>query len=474
MSEISQLEPRSIWQIFDLICSIPHISKHEAALAEKLTELAIDNGLNVVKDQIGNLIIKRPAADGFEHAPGIILQAHMDMVPASIGEFDFLTTAITPYIDGEWVRARGTSLGSDDGIGVAHALSIMFDKEFKCGSLTTILTVDEESGMSGASNLAAEHLNGKYLLNLDTSDDGFCIGCAGGARQEFTFEIEDQIAPADGHAVKIVLSGLPGGHSGMFIHENRGNAIKLLAEFLSEHQNFRLSYFDAGTADNAIPYQAVAVGISPYTPEKLQQLADTFTLLTQKELDAAHDMTIKVSAIAKPERVWTAGFCRNVLDALTLVPNEVFDFDDKLNVVRTSSNLAIVHTLPGKVAVRTSQRSLDDNRRDEICEAIRMHFELFNASGEIGDVYPSTPPVPDSELLRTAMIAAEKFNRKNTPYAIHGGLESGWFSKKNPGLQFISTGPAHFEHHTPEEKLLISSVAEFDRFLRELIQTLTK
>ena len=187
MSEISKLEPQKVWEIFDLICSIPHISKHEAALAEKLMALAKDAGLQVIQDETGNVIIKRPAAKGFENAEPVILQAHLDMVPASTGDFDFINCAITPRITGEWVMATNTTLGSDDGIGVAQAMAIVLDKDFQCGPLTVILTVDEEAGMSGAANLAPEHLQGRYLLNLDGSDNGFCIGCAGGARQEITF-----------------------------------------------------------------------------------------------------------------------------------------------------------------------------------------------------------------------------------------------------------------------------------------------
>lgn len=473
MSEISKLEPQKVWEIFDLICSIPHISKHEAALAEKLMALAKDAGLQVIQDETGNVIIKRPAAKGFENAEPVILQAHLDMVPASTGDFDFINCAITPRITGEWVMATNTTLGSDDGIGVAQAMAIVLDKDFQCGPLTVILTVDEEAGMSGAANLAPEHLQGRYLLNLDGSDNGFCIGCAGGARQEITFAPEYEPA-VTGQAVKITVDGLPGGHSGLCIHENRGNALKIMAEFL-EQNDIRIASFNGGTADNAIAYFAEAVGISGKKVAELQAAADAYTLLTRAELPAAKNLVIRVEAISDaPQKVWQKTFAADLLSAMMLVPNEVIDFDDELDIVKTSSNLATIRTYDDKIVIRTSQRSLVDSDREKISETIAAHFRLFNGKSEMGDVYPATPPEMDSQLLQTAVKCAVKLQKNATPYAIHAGLESGWFSRKNPALEIISCGPEHHDYHTPEEKLNIASVARFDAFLRQLIRMLAE
>lgn len=473
MSEISKLEPQKVWEIFDLICSIPHISKHEAALAEKLMALAKDAGLQVIQDETGNVIIKRPAAKGFENAEPVILQAHLDMVPASTGDFDFINCAITPRITGEWVMATNTTLGSDDGIGVAQAMAIVLDKDFQCGPLTVILTVDEEAGMSGAANLAPEHLQGRYLLNLDGSDNGFCIGCAGGARQEITFTPEYEPA-ITGQAVKITVDGLPGGHSGLCIHENRGNALKIMAEFL-EQNDIRIASFNGGTADNAIAYFAEAVGISGKTVAELQAAADAYTLLTRAELPAAKNLVIRVEAISDaPQKVWQKTFAADLLSAMMLVPNEVIDFDDELDIVKTSSNLATIRTYDDRIIIRTSQRSLVDSDREKISETIAAHFRLFNGKSEMGDVYPATPPEMDSQLLKTAVKCAGNLQKNATPYAIHAGLESGWFSRKNPALEIISCGPEHHDYHTPEEKLNIASVARFDAFLRQLIRMLAE
>ncbi|MBE6357890.1 MAG: aminoacyl-histidine dipeptidase [Lentisphaerae bacterium] len=473
MSEISKLTPQSVWEIFDLICSIPHISKHEAAVAAALAEKAADAGLKVIQDETGNLIIHRPASSGMENAEPVIMQAHMDMVPASEGEFDFINTPITPYIDGEWVKARGTTLGSDDGIGVALALSVIMDKEFRCGALTVILTVDEEAGMSGAAALAPEYLQGKYLVNLDGSDNGFCIGCAGGARLETVFTPEYDTS-VSGHAVKVTLSGLPGGHSGLCIHENRGNALKFLAEFLDQQNGLRLNSFTGGTADNAIPYFAAAEGIAAVSAGELQQLADAYTMLIKADCSNAKDMVIKVESIAAPEKVWTAKFTKELLSAMILVPNEVMDFADTLNIVKTSSNLATVRTLADKVVIRSTQRSLADSDREAITNAIIAHFELFHGVSTMGDTYPATPPKTDSLLLKTAQKCADKLGKRSVAYAIHAGLESGWFSMKNPDLEIISCGPDHDNYHTPNEQLRIKSVGEADRFLRDLLLELAK
>ena len=475
MSEISTLAPQNVWQIFDLICSVPHISKHEAALVEKLAALAENAGLSVIRDEFDNLIIRRPAAPGWENAPEIILQAHTDMVPASDREFDFINTPIAPYIDGEYVRADGTTLGADDGIGVAHALAVILDKEFQCGALTVILTADEETGMTGASGLAAEHLTGKYLINLDGSDRGFCIGCAGGARQESIFTAR-YTTPQPGNPVSITVSGLPGGHSGTCIHENRGNALKIIADFLDTLSDIQLAQLEGGNADNAIPDTVTAWAVAQNTPAELQHAADAFTLITAKEYALSEDLSIKVTTAKMPEKVWEADFQQDILDSILLVPNGALDFDDELKIVKTSSNLASIHsrTNSGTVCIRTSQRSTVDSCRETISSVIATHFELFHAAGEISGIYPATPPKHDSTLLKTAIECAKKSGRSELPYAVHAGLESGWFSAKNPELEIISCGPDSDDIHTPQEKLHIGSVGEFDTFLRTLILELGK
>ena len=473
MSEIANLQPVQVWKFFDPICSIPHISKHEAALAAALADAASAAGLTVECDPIGNVIIRREASPGWENAPQIILQAHMDMVPASEKEFDFISTPITPYIDGEWVRARGTTLGADDGIGVAHAMAIVTDREFECGKLTVILTVDEENGMSGAANLAPAALQGKYMLNLDGSDRGFCIGCAGGARQEFSFSARWDELPENMPLYQITIDGLPGGHSGLCIHENRGNAIKFMAEFISQIPDARIISFNGGTADNAIPYQSAAIIATANLPEVMQSLADAFIMTVKSDTPAAGNMVVKL-APASGSRCWDKALQDDIINAIILAPNEVIDFDDDLGIVKTSSNLAMIDTFEDHILIRSSQRSLVNADRDDICAALKTHFELFNAVSTLGSVYPATPPKSDALLLKTAIQCASMNGKSAKPYAIHAGLETGWFSMKNPDLEIISCGPDHHDYHTPNEKLNIPSVGEFDHFLRELIRKISE
>lgn len=474
MSEIADLEPKNFWEIFDLICSIPHISKHESTLAHKLYDLAINSELDAVIDENGNLIIDRPAAPGFENAPRVILQAHMDMVPASEGEFDFINTPITPYIDGQWVRARGTTLGADDGAGVAHAMAILLDKDFQCGPITGLFTVDEEAGMSGARNLDPRYLQGKYMLNLDGSDTGLCIGCAGGARQNFTMTAAPGKPDPSRNTFRLTISGLPGGHSGTKIHDNRGNSIKFMAEFLDQLPEMALAAFHGGTADNAIPYQASAVIMTGQSADELQKLADAFTLMIKKDCPAAKEMTLTVKAVEQPETVFAPESTRDLLNAIMLAPNEVIDMDDDLGIVKTSSNLAMIDTDGLNILIRTSQRSLDDKDREAISNALKTHFAVFNAKSHLGDIYPATTPKLDTELLKKAIACAETMGKSCKPYAIHAGLESGWFSQKNPALEIVTCGPDHKNYHTPKEELNIPSVALFDRFLRKLLLLLAK
>ncbi|MBE6377632.1 MAG: aminoacyl-histidine dipeptidase [Lentisphaerae bacterium] len=474
MSEISALEPKKVWYFFDLLCSVPHISKHEAAAAEKFAAEAEKAGLEVIRDNGGNVIIKRPASEGFEDAPRIIMQAHMDMVPASEGEFDFINTPITPYIDGDWVKAKGTTLGADDGIGVANAMAVITDKDFKCGALTVILTADEEAGMSGARQLDPAHLEGRYMLNLDGGDKGFCIACAGGLRQETTFSAEYVPAPA-GETVKITVGGLPGGHSGGCIHEDRGNALKFLADCLDCQSDIHVAAMDGGSADNVIPAGAVALAVTDKPLETVQKQLDAYALMLKKECEGAKNVTLTVEkADKKLTQVWSEKFRSDLLSAMILIPNGVMDFDDDLGIVKTSSNLATIATAGDKVIIRTSQRSLSDESRQEIAARIRTHFELFGGTSQPQAEYPATPPKKDSSLLKKAVECAEKRGKRAVPYAIHAGLETGWFSMKNPAIEIISCGPAHTDLHTPNEKLNIPSVGEFDKFLRELLAALAK
>lgn len=474
MDSMLELEPRLVWKFFDIICSIPHPSGYEAALGAKLAEIAAGYGLTARRDAAGNWRIDRPAAPGFEERPAILLQAHLDMVPvAEDPAFDFKTSPVSTWIDGDWLRAKGTTLGADNGIGVAVAMAALCDPGLKCGALAGIFTVGEEIGLNGAAAIDPDFLSGKYLLNLDGGPEGDgCIGCAGGCRTEFVFtpEYESQFS---GVPVQIALSGLPGGHSGICIHENRGNAVKALADFLLEHPEIRLFYFESGSADNAIPGEGVAAGYFSGDIDVLKKSAAVSESILRRELNLKEAKLTVTAGTVSSERVWHGDFQKRLLSALSIAPNGVMKMDEELNIVHTSSNLAAVFTEPEHIRVRTSQRSLDDEQRELATAMLIAHFENSGAAASTGNSYPGWKPQYNSKLIRVCSeIWQKRSGRPMTLGAIHGGLEPGAFSKKNPELELISIGPDANGCHTPAECLSISSTARFYNYLFEVIRAL--
>lgn len=472
MSEISALSPRLVWEIFDLVCSIPHPSGHEKALAEALKNFASQHGLSWRQDAAGNLRIDRPAAPGFEERPGIIFQAHLDMVPeAEDPDFDFTVTPVSPYIDGDAVRARGTTLGGDDASGIALAMALLTEPELKCGPLGALFTVGEEVGLLGAAALAPEMLKGKYLINLDCGPVGDAtIGCAGGARQEFLFPVEAQPV-SGGCPLKITLSKLAGGHSGECIDGNRGNAVKSLAAFLLEHPELQLSSINGGNADNAIPCECSAVVVSADATcvEQLKRSAAIFELLLRREL-ARNEISLTVEAgEPMPETVFTALFRDRVLQALSFAPNGVFENDDELKIVKTSSNLAAVCTGNATLLVRSSQRSLDDRCRENASAMLAEHFSSFGAAAKVSNPYPGWTPRPDCDLVKCcAGVWKQLSGTELVLRAIHAGLECGLIGEKNPELELISLGPGAPGCHTVREYVSIAAMETMYRFLKDL------
>ncbi len=470
MSEISALSPAAVWEIFDLICSIPHPSGHEAALADALKARAEKHGLSCRMDAAGNLRIDRAAAPGFEDVPRIIIQAHLDMVPvADDAGFDFLTMPVEPYIDGDVVRARGTTLGGDDGSGVAIAMALLCDETLKCGALSALFTVSEETGLLGATALDADMLEGKYLINLDCGPVGCAtIGCAGGARQEFVMVPEWENA-AEGEAFTVTLDGLPGGHSGDCIDKNRGNAIKSLAGFLLAQTQLQLCAFDSGKADNAIPHEARAVVICSGGVETLKSKAAVFAGILNSEL-RRKEVKINIEPCTRPEKQYTATFRNKLLTALALAPNGAFERDETLGIVKTSSNLAAVFSSAEKIRIRTSQRSLVDECREQASAMLEAHFAAFGAAGTVSSAYPGWEPRPDCKLVTTCRELWEKYSGNALKIeAIHAGLECGAFGYKNPELELISMGPGAPGCHTTKEYVKIENMKILYEFLLQLL-----
>ena len=475
MKKLDTLSPAPVWEIFELICSIPHPSGHEAALAEALSAMARERGLAVRRDAAGNLRIDRAAAPGFESAPAVLLQAHLDMVPQTAPgvKFDFLTDPIPPEIRGEWVvSGAGTTLGSDNGIGVAAAVALLFDPAWRGGALAGVFTVSEEVGLNGALALSPEMLEGTYLLNLDSEEEGeLYLGCAGGARLTLAFDAAFRPVSAGMTGVRCTVGGMAGGHSGCNIADRRGNAIRLLARLLKESPELQIASFDGGTCDNAIPREAVVSGALPAeTFECFRRRAEAFEREAAGEFDAPPEFRIEVESAPLPEQVWQESFRDRVLDALTGCPDGPTAFDSALGVVRTSSNLAAVRSEGERLVVATSQRSQIDAERVALTEAIAERFRAAGATASVSHAYPGWEPRLDSRLFSTAAsLYRELFGRKPEPKVIHAGLECGILSGINPKLEILSFGPTLENPHSPGERLDIASVGRFWKFLRELI-----
>ena len=471
MSEIASLSPSAVWEVFDLVCSVPHPSGHEAALADALIKYAEQRALRCRKDAAGNLRIDRDAAPGFEDVPRIIFQAHLDMVPVADDEsFDFLTQAVEPYIDGDVVRARGTTLGGDDGSGIAIAMALLCDKNLQCGAISAVFTVSEETGLIGAAALEEDMLDGKYLINLDCGPVGRAtIGCAGGARQEFVMVPEREESAAEGNAFKVVLDGLPGGHSGDCIDKNRGNAIKSLAGFLLAQKQLKLCSFNSGNADNAIPHEARAEIIFSGDIEQLKSAATVFSGILNGELQRK-SVTIEITPCERPAMQFSNRFQEELLTALALAPNGAFERDEELGIVKTSSNLAAVFTEAEQLRIRTSQRSLVDECREQASAMLAAHFGTFGAVGTVSSSYPGWAPRPDCKLVSVCRNLWEKYAGSALQLeAIHAGLECGMFGRKNPELELISLGPGAPGCHTTKEYVKIDNVKILYGFLQQLV-----
>ena len=466
-----------MWDMFVLIAGIPHCSGNEMQLGNVLCDFARIHGLQAEKDAAGNVRIVRPAVNGMEHAPRLILQGHLDMVPQSNDpDFNFTSTPISPIRNGAFLETGGkTTLGADNGIGVAAAMVMLLDRTVQCGELSAVFTVEEETGLKGARNLAGDWLDADYLLNLDSEDEGeLFVGCAGGARVNTRFSL--RLVPAEGVGVTIRLSGLPGGHSGCDIHKKRGNANSLMAELLLELP-CHVASLDGGTLDNAIPRECVCVGTVPEENWK-----DVQNILQEKQMafaarlgDAGKNLKIELEKTETPTMVWDSAQQHTILTALAHCPNGPFAYNNDFPVVETSSNLAIVKTEEGVLSVHSSQRSLVDDEREAASQKVMAHFGSAGGISEVSSAYPGWSPVKESPLLATANRVYERlFGVTPANTVIHAGLECGIFAGINPELQMISFGPDILDPHSPAERLSIDGAERFLQFLRALIEELCR
>ncbi len=483
MSAIANLNPRIVWEQFDAITQVPRPSKKEGRIIEYLVGFAKSHGIEYQKDAIGNVVMRKPATEGFENRPAVVLQAHMDMVceKNSDVEFDFEHDAIRTRIDGDWVKAEGTTLGADCGIGMAAALAVLIDPDVQHGPVEALFTVDEETGLTGAFELGEGMLTGKYLLNLDSEDEGeIFIGCAGGIDTIATFHATMEPAPKNHAFFRVDVSDLLGGHSGDDIDKGRVNSNKTVARLLWDGMQsceLRLSYFSGGNLRNAIPREAYAIfGV----PERFKAEFLKRYRLFAADLEAEFrfrepNFKITLNEMPQVDEVLDAKSQFGLIYSLVGVPNGVISMSFAMpGLVETSTNLASVKFGEnGDIVVTSSQRSSVESAKTYVMQMVESVFALAGADVAHTDGYPGWTPDPQSKLLGVTVESYKRlFGTEPKVRAIHAGLECGLFLEKYPELEMVSFGPTLRGVHSPDERLEIATVDKFWKLLLEVLRTI--
>ncbi len=488
MSTLSQLKPASLWQLFEKICSIPHPSKHEQKISLWIQSWATELGLSVKEDAVGNLFIKKPATQGMEDRKGIILQAHMDMVPQKNNDtdHDFTTDPIRPYIinesDGDWVTADGTTLGADNGVGLASALAVLASDDIPHGPIEVLVTIDEEAGMSGAFGLEAGWLDGDILINTDSEQEGeVYMGCAGGIDGSATFPLQFEDVPENYQAFNLSISGLKGGHSGVDIHTGRANANKLLVRFLLDASNqfdIRLTELNGGSLRNAIPREANASFV--VDKNKIESLKASLALYlsTIKANLSAIETDIDMLLISPEdfEQCWDSTTQNNILRGLNACPNGVIRMSDDIEgIVESSLNVGVIQTRGKNLNALVLIRSLHDDGRLETQRTVQSVFELAGADIKFSGAYPGWKPDTDSPIMQTVCDTYQAlFGKTPAVMVIHAGLECGLFKTAYPHWDMVSIGPTIKFPHSPDEKIEIATVIQYWQLLTAVLAEVPK
>ena len=480
MQPISSLSPQPLWRWFETICSIPHPSKQEIALRDHIQTWAQSRGLETQLDQVGNLIIRKPATAGFEKRKGVILQAHLDMVPQknSDTDHDFGTDPIRAYIDGDWVTAEGTTLGADNGIGMASALAVVEADDLEHGPIEVLLTIDEEAGMTGAFGLEAGVLNGDILINTDSEEEGeVYMGCAGGVDAALTLAVARDALPEGMATVEIALTGLKGGHSGCDIHLGRGNANKLLARFLfghGEELGLRLSELRGGSLRNAIPREAwMTVSLPQANLAQLEQRIGDYRAILEDELAAVEPgLSLTLNSAQAPAQVFAAADQQKLVALMHSAPNGVIRMSDEFDgVVETSLNMGVVTTDANKVEVLCLIRSTIDSGREMVENMLSALAQLSGAELGLSGAYPGWKPDAASPIMQVVRETyQQKFGALPNIMVIHAGLECGLFKKPYCKLDMVSIGPTIRFPHSPAEKVEIATVEKYWQLLTEVLK----
>lgn len=477
--EKKDLRPAVVFHYFDEVCQVPRPSKKEEKIRAYLLDFAKKHNLEAKTDEAGNVLIKKAASAGMENLKTVILQSHIDMVceKNKDTEHNFETDPIQTYIDGEWLRAKGTTLGADNGIGVATELAVLASDDIKHGPIECLFTVDEETGLTGAFALKEGFMNGDILLNLDSEDDGeLFIGCAGGANTTAIYPFPTEKAPQGWFFFRVSVKGLTGGHSGDDINKNRANANKLLNRFLvqtMQKYGMRLADIEGGNLHNAIPREAHALCAVPMEyKEAVRVDLNIFIFEIENEYSATEpNLAMDLESEAPVEYVMEQKAMERFLLSIYAVHHGVYAMSQDIpGLVETSSNLASIKVCDGTIKVVTSQRSSILSSRKDMSQMVSAAFILGGATVTTGEGYPGWKPNPSSEILKIAVESYKKlFGVEPKVKAIHAGLECGLFLQKYPSLDMVSFGPTLRGVHSPDERMLIPTVEKFWNHLLDIL-----
>ena len=477
--DIRNLEPKALWNNFYSLTQIPRPSGKKEEIGRFLVEFGQKLGLETLQDETGNVLVRKPATPGMEDRKAVVLQSHMDMVPQKNSNVDhnFEKDPIEAFVDGEWVRANNTTLGADNGIGVAAAMTILQSTDIPHPAIEMFITVDEETGMFGAFGLQPGFLKGDILINMDSEDEGeLYVGCAGGLDANITFRYSEVEVPEGDVAFKLSLTGLKGGHSGVDINLQRANANKLMFRFLknavAEHEA-RLCCIEGGNLRNAIPREAFAVVTVPAGNEDdlLETVADFETLFTEEFSGVEEGISFKAERTDRIKGLMPEEIQDDLINAVTACPNGVYRFIPEVpEVVETSNNVAIVRSDGGKIEVKCLIRSSVESRKEELASMIESTFTLAGAKVEFSGAYPGWKPNLESPILKE-MIKVYETNYGKTPkiMIIHAGLECGILGTHYPEMDMISFGPTIRFPHSPDEKVNIETVQKFWDYLQKTL-----
>lgn len=485
LKAIEGLKPEIMWQRFYEISQIPRPSKKEEKIREYLRATLKELNIDFSEDEVGSIVARVPATNGYENAPIVVLQGHVDMVceKNKSKQHDFENDPITLLLEDGWITADGTTLGSDNGIGVAAGLAVATDKDVVHGPLELLFTVDEETGLTGANNLQPGFVKGKILLNLDSEEDGaFYVGCSGGMDTLGEFEIKKEAIGSDYKAYELIVTGLKGGHSGLDIVTGRANAIKLLARTLSQLKDvdYKIVKIDGGSLRNAIPREADAVlMIKPSAEKTVADIVSSFEQSLMNEYRVS-DGGLSLKFVKSNEttgEVFTKKFSNNIIELLLVMPHGVIAMSqDIVGLVETSTNLATVKISDNKLLIGTSQRSSIESAKLFINSSVTAAFKLACADKiNVGDGYPGWKPNMDSKILKTSKGVFQKlFKTEPEIKAIHAGLECGILGAKYPGLDMVSFGPTIEGAHSPDEKVNVKTVEKFYDLLKGILKNVAE